>query len=144
MIYTRNEIIKARELARIYGLKMCREFWFSPIEFMQKHCNGVGSESMFEFAVEALNAFYHDYQVCAMGHDLDYLLKRFSKEEADRRFYNNMLIVWKAKFGLKRFLPMGLRDFFRIRAAYVAVRDFGQSAWDSASVDKEDNSNNGA
>jgi hypothetical protein len=143
VMYSKEEIIKARETAKLYNLKMCREFWFSPVEYLQKHCNGVGSEAMFEFVVEALNAYYRDYQVCAMEHDLDYLLKRISKEEADKRFYDNMLIIWKKKFGWKRFLPCGLRDFFRIRAAYIVVRDFGQSAWENASVDKDCKSNNG-
>ena len=130
-MYTREEILKARELARLHNLKMCREFWFSPIEYMQKHCNGVGSEAMLDIAVEALNFLYKDYQVCAMGHDLDYLLKRISKKEADLTFYKNMIIIWKAKFGWRRFFPRGLKDFFRIRAAYIAVKKFGQSAWDN-------------
>lgn len=134
-MYSEGDIQNFRKEAKRYNLKAPREFWFKQPKYLKEHCNGVGSADMAKIIVKALTVIYKKYQVAAVIHDVDYLVQRVTKQEADQRFYDNMLKIWEAEYGWKRFLPLGLRDFFRIRAAYVAVRDFGQSAWDAA-VDK--------
>lgn len=129
-LYTEYDIVYLKREIRAYSLQIDPDFWKVPNTELARICNGIGPENMSEILRKILTTIYHRYQAAGVAHDYDYEKKKISKTEADTRFYNNMLRIWEQFYGWRRFLPSGLKERFLIRSAYLAVKNFGDSAWE--------------
>lgn len=132
-LYNRDDIIWLKFEALEYSLIADPCFWHEGIDTLIRICNGVGPEQMNALIRKALTVIYDRYQSAAMLHDYDYEVKAITKAEADERFLQNMLKIWEFTFGWKRFLLIGIKDRLKIRAAYLAVKNFGSDAWEAKS-----------
>lgn len=133
ILYNRDDIINLKFEAMEFSLIADPCFWHESTDTLIRICNGVGPEQMNTLIRKALTAIYHRYQPAAMLHDYDYEVKAITKAEADKRFLENMLKIWKVKFGWRRFFLIGIKDRLKIRAAYIAVKNFGSDAWEAKS-----------
>lgn len=133
MIYSVDDIIKARAFARAHGLSAHDAFLYAPEEDLRKICNGIGAESWEKAKRAALTAAFKKYEVPAMLHDVDYELQ-VGKKYADRRFLKNMKKLCRQEFGWWRywFSPIAKAEKVVIYALYAAVALGGGDAYEEA------------
>ena len=134
--YTAKQINELRTAAQYYKLDAPRYFWVKTAMELKKVCNGAGAESWSENKRKALTAALKPYESCIAVHDVDYACHEVSKEEADKRFKENMLKVWRKKYGFWRWLNRGARieRLIIIPAVYAAVVLGGDEAWEDGVV----------
>lgn len=136
-MYTEQDIEELWKSVYFYELEYSEVMNSKTNAELAKVCNGIGSDAMPEQLRNGLTIFLFRYQPAGFIHDADYEYKPVSKEEADLRFYENMLRIWKKDFGWKRwFTRMGRAERAEISACYAAVKFFGGSAWSAAKEDE--------
>lgn len=130
MTYTTAEIEAARRIALEAHLSFPPEFLAFSAEKLTGICNGFGAENQPAKVRKILTWIYRNYAVAGMIHDLAYSLGVGSRAAADDEFHENMLILWRSRYGgWRRLNPVAWYAKFKIDAAFAAVREFGESAW---------------
>lgn len=131
--YTAKQINELRIEAQFYKLSAPYAFWAKTAMELKKVCNGAGSEAWSENKRKALTAALKPYEACIAIHDVDYEYHEIDKSAADKRFKQNMLKVWRKKYGFWRWLNRGARveRLIIIPAVYAAVVVGGNDAWEA-------------
>lgn len=131
--YTAKQINELRTAAQFYKLNAPRNFWVKTAMELKKCCNGAGAEAWSENKRKALTAALKPYEAPIAIHDVDYEYQEVSKKDADKRFKQNMLKVWRKKYGFWRWFNRGARieRLIIIPAVYAAVVVGGNDAWEA-------------
>lgn len=140
MFYSAQEIQCIRSNAKDQNLEAPDLFWRCPAEDLVTICNGCGSENLPQSLRKILSWIYRNYTAAHCIHDFDYTLSDGSDstfEAVNLRFYKNLRIIWKEKYGLLRWInPVALWGLKKIRIAFKTVSVYGKSAWLAAYAKK--------
>lgn len=131
--YTSKQINELRTSSQHYKLDAPAVFWTKTAMELKKVCNGAGTDKWSENKRKALTAALKPYESAIAIHDVDYEYQEVSKAEADKRFKQNMLKVWRKNYGFWRWLNRGARieRLIIIPAVYAAVVVGGNDAWET-------------
>lgn len=142
MTFTIEEIKQLRDEIHFYQLQAPYKLQAMTDEDLQRVCNGMGPSRYPKWVRKALNALAGCYAVISMPHDIRYEYHIGTQEAADIEFYLNGLKIHKYRWGWRRWIsPAAWKEKALIKAAYLALYNFGDAAW--TKEDKEAAVNDG-
>lgn len=131
-MYTPEQMKNIVRSSLHYKLTASSKFWWGAYEDLAKVCNGCGPEDG-PNSRNILTIILQRYAPVWAIHDVDYEFHTCTREEADRRMYDNMIAIWRKDFGFWRWLSFSgiFNRVIVIPAAYTTVSKFGKDAWDN-------------
>lgn len=130
-MFTIDEITRLRSEIHFYQLQAPYRLQEMTDTELQQVCNGVGPDRYPKWVRKALNALAGPYTVISVPHDVRYHYHIGTQETADSEFYSNGLKIHKHRWGWRRWIsPAAWREKALIKAAYIALYNFGDAAWE--------------
>ena len=130
-MFTVSDIRRFRGLIKAFGLAYPKVMDELTDEDLRAVCNGIGPDHWPEELRALSTTLFGPYAVCHVPHDVRYDRKVGTREQADREFYDNSLLIWKFRWGWQRFIaPTAIKERIALWLAYRLLVRFAKKAWE--------------